>query len=61
MGLYKRPRSKYWQYSLQIGGRRVYKSTGETDRNRARLLYFQAHGLEPERPGDQPRAPAAAR
>lgn len=42
MGLHKRPGSKYWYYSLQIAGKRVYKSTGETDRNRAKLVYLKS-------------------
>lgn len=57
MGLHKRPGSQYWYYTLQVGGKRVYKSTRETDRKRAKLVYLdslrefrdrETHGVPPK-------------
>ncbi|MFH2204877.1 MAG: tyrosine-type recombinase/integrase [Elusimicrobiota bacterium] len=42
MALFKRPSSQYWYYSLQINGKRVFKSTRETDRKRAKLVWIDS-------------------
>ncbi|MFH1725384.1 MAG: site-specific integrase [Elusimicrobiota bacterium] len=42
MGLFKRPNSPYWYYSLQIDGKRVFKSTRESDRKRAKLVHLNS-------------------
>lgn len=38
MSLYKRPDSKFWWVRFQINGKEFNKSTGETDKKRARIV-----------------------
>lgn len=42
--LYKQPKSPYWFYTLTIDGKRVRRSTGEKDKNRAKTVLREAEG-----------------
>lgn len=42
MGLFKYPHSPYWYYTLQVNGKRVFKSTREKERNRAKLVWLNS-------------------
>jgi integrase len=42
--LYKQPKSPFWFYTLTIDGKRVRRSTGQKDKNRAKIVLREAEG-----------------
>ena len=53
--VHKSSKSKYWHGSIRVGGKQVFRSTGETDKGRALAVALAweaaANGPRPEAPG----------
>jgi integrase len=56
--VHKSSKSKYWHGSIRVGGKQVFRSTGETDKGRALAV---ALAWEEAARGPRPESPAQAR